>query len=218
MIKYFEYQLFGYKYESNYALILNNIMLLTFITPIFFYMYKGGVIHNGQLITDPAPFLLSYMGFMMLANIIDFAVQYKVPVKSKMDLKRNNFVTKRINLVALKLERSASGPNGSSRVNKAFDKSLSVCRCRLYYVTEDGKRGYVRLLLSLGGILTFKRYISDIKNMKSPKNEEFEITYLKSSKVLYNITPIEESKNASDFIETVFVLSKPKNYKEKKDK
>ncbi len=206
MRKYFEELLRGYKSESIQSFLYNKIVVLFPFVLYYFVVYiehiEGGV----------PSFLWLSLGAGVFYETFSIFTMYDIPIKAKYDLKFNKIINKRIVIKSVKSEYSWAGNNGDSRIGKFFPKSLSVDRYRIYYDC-NGKKGYIRVLLSFDNMMTLKGLVGLAKEQDRLKDLSFEVKYLQHSKVLYDISPCngnlskKQQQEQQDLIDSIFNLS-----------
>lgn len=206
MNSYVRTMLQGYKSESIQSFLYNKIVVLFPFVLYYFVVYiehiEGGV----------PSFLWLSLGAGVFYETFSTFTMYDIPIKAKYDLKFNKIINKRIVIKSVKSEYSWAGNNGDSRIGKFFPKSLSVDRYRIYYDC-DGKKGYIRVLLSLNNMMTLNGLVGLAKEQDRSTDLTFEVKFLQHSKVLYSISPSNGNRNKKqqqeqqDLIDSIFNLS-----------
>ncbi|MBQ3136523.1 MAG: hypothetical protein IJB74_03470 [Clostridia bacterium] len=205
MNSYVRTMLQGYKSESIQSFLYNKIVVLFPFALYYFVVYREHIEGLQSLL---------WWSLVIGVCIEMFAVftMYDIPIKAKYDLKFNKIINKRIVIKSVKSEYSWAGNNGDSRIGKFFPKSLSVDRYRIYYDC-DGKKGYIRVLLSLNNMMTLNGLIELAKEQDRSTDLTFEVKFLQHSKVLYSISPSNGNRNKKqqqeqqDLIDSIFNLS-----------
>lgn len=197
MREYFHIQLLAYKYEAWWV-HLNRCA-------IYFMFFVIGVLFTGKvdLLVD------IFVIIIFLSEFTAALFLYNIPIRIKTDLKFNKLVKRKIKLEKIDIENVfTGGKDHESRIRIFFPKKTLVNRYKLCYI-YDGRFDTVRLLLDCDNRDILKSFIE-----KAVENEKltFNISYLRFSKVLYEITPCEDSvykKEQQELIDSVFVLEKP---------
>lgn len=142
------------------------------------------------------------------AEAISVVVFYDMPLLVKLDRRFNKIVRKKVMLEKIEREEVLEKRNFKSRVGGFFPRKFGADRYKLYYISDE-RFGNVRLILGYKSKNVLNEYIT---NVDIPEKLTFNICYLRFSKVLYEITPCEDSeykKEQQELIDSVFVLEKP---------
>lgn len=196
---FFDRQCVGYKKEAIRA---NRIQLFVYFVLILILICLSITMLDNNF------YLVKFMICMCI--VFEFAscfTAYNVALLIGYDLKNGLYETKTVEIRSVERETSYSGRQGVSFIGRFFREDFSVNRYKIYY--KEGKRKkYVRLLLGVDEWWNFFNFV--IKNQETGNTDvlKFNITYLKNSKVLYDISPVIDDKNNTlqKFLDSLLIL------------
>lgn len=197
--EYFDCQCVGYKKEAIRA---NRIQLFVYLVVLLILTCLSIAMLNNDY------YLVKFMVCMCIVFEIGscFTV-YNVAFLIGYDLKKRLFETKTIEIKSVEREISYAGRQGVSFIGRFFRKGLSVNRYKICY--KEGKRKkYVRLLLGVDEWWSFFNFVIENQETGNTDVLKFNVTYLKNSKVLYDISPVNDDKKNSiqKFLDSLLVL------------
>jgi hypothetical protein len=117
--------------------------------------------------------------------ILAIFLHYNIGILQLIDIKKGDVIKCSGKIYDYKTESSLSGHLGHSNVRWFFPKEMGVDRYKLRYVDEDGKKHFVRLIMSFE-----KRMIVSHGFLDNKAVDYVEIQYLKRSKVLISLKAI----------------------------
>lgn len=197
MKEYFNIQLSGYNLEAIKSSLYNQMMYWSFLFGCIILTREFDTVY-----VEVTIFIVA------LTEALSVVVFYDIPLLVKLDRRFNKIVRKKVILEKLEREEVLEKKDFKSRVEEFFPREFGADRYKLYYISDE-RFGDIRLILGYDGKNMLKEYIA---NVDDPEKLTFNISYLRFSKVLYEITPCEDSeykKEQQELIDSVFVLEKP---------
>lgn len=164
-----------YLYEMLACFIMDTFVILLF-SALILSCYDGKI-------SDLVLIIIVIVLYFISATILN----YRKGILEIIDLIKKDTIVQTVTLVNYKIESSWSGRLWHSIIAKFYPKEYGVDTYRLYFINENGKKKYVRLIMSVK-----KR--SKIFNICEDKQNKVEICYLKRSKILLSLGNFELDK------------------------
>lgn len=139
----------------------------------------------------------------ILCFIISVFFNYWTALLALVDSAKGNTVKKSVRIIDFKTEGSWSGWLWHSNIPRFYPENKMVDKFKLYFVDENGKKKFVRAILSIE-----KRKIIYKLFLDNPNNTYVDICYLKNSKILLSFDLPSESKDDKDLKEAICKLNK----------
>lgn len=143
-------------------------------------------------------FLIITVFYFMVTAILN----YRTAFLALVDSAKGSMVRKCVQIVDFKVESSWSGKLWHSNVPLFYPKDKMVDKFKLYYIDENGRKNFVRTVLSIE-----KRKMLYKLFLNSQNNTCVDISYLKNSKILLSFDLSSKIQNDKKFEKAIYKLN-----------
>lgn len=145
--------------------------------------------------------------YFLIITVLYFActaiLNYRTAFLSLIDSAQKNAVKKSVRILDFKVEHSWAGRLWNSNIHLFYPKDKMIDKFKIYYIDENGKKNFVRTILSIE-----KRKILYKLFLNNPNNAYVDISYFKSSRILLSFDVSSKSQNDKNFEKAIYQLNK----------
>ena len=144
------------------------------------------VIAYAGIVMALARFPVSICIFVItLYAVVALLLHYRVAIQATIDKHREEYITEIVKFDTIVDEFSFMGDRlGRSRIQSFYPKEMSVSKCKIKVIDDQGKKKKIRSVMSFRRILNFSM-------LSQQKVESLQVTYLKRSKILIYVDLVE---------------------------
>ncbi len=162
----------GYYYDSLFTLVIDFLVILAFV---MFYIIGNEIDGFGM-------FIVSISAIYILLSVL---LQHRNNILLFIDCKKSDVETEKIKVLKSKEELAWNGHLWHSPISHFYPKEMNVSKRKIAVELSDGKRIYIRTLMSVKRSKIFGECIL------SEENSGVQVKFFKRSKVLIEITEPE---------------------------
>ncbi len=163
----------GYYYDSLFTLVIDFLIVFVFV--IFFYM-------TGNEIDGLEVFVALVSAIYVLFSLF---LQHRNNILLFIDCKKNDIKTIKVKVLKSTEDLAWNGYLWHSPILHFYPKEMNMGKRKILVELSDGKRMYIRTLMSA------KRSKLFWESILNEENTEFQVKFFKRSKVLIEITEPE---------------------------
>lgn len=139
----------------------------------------------------------------VLYFVCTIILNYRIAFLSLIDSAKKTHIKTSVKIMDFKVESSWSGRLWNSNIHLFYPKDKMVDKFKLYYIDENGRKNFVRTILSIE-----KREMLYNLFLNNPNNMYVDISYLKSSRILLAFDVSSKSQNDKNFEKAIYQLNK----------
>lgn len=158
----------GYYYDSLFTLVIDFLVILAFVV---FYVV-------GNEIEGLGVFIVIVSAIYILFSLV---LQHRNNILLFIDCKKSDVESVKVKVLKSKEELAWNGHLWHSPISYFYPKEMSVGKRKIEVELSDGKRMYIRTLMSA------KRSKLFWESILNEENTEFQVKFFKRSKVLIEI-------------------------------